>query len=355
MKDLPTSKATQAASLIEDAIEKHEWKDTLPSERFLSEELVISRTCLRQALAILTSKGVISSPEQSRRRKILVSPSHKKKLTQVVFLTPKPESGTNKNLLEQAAHLRSFLSKSNYQVHILSPALTTNEASSQKIISNLTSNFPRAMWVLYQCPEIIQQWFSQQKLPSIILGSRFPNVHLPSLDVDYRAACRHATGMLLSKGHRSIGFVRFRSKLAGDDLAYSGMLEAISSSGHSNIQQPQVFAQNFSTENLVEKLKAAFSYSNAPTALICVNTHHFITTMTFLIGHGVKVPQEVSLVCLNEHDMFSSFWPEPTYYTTGNRLMKELTQMIINVKSTSTTTTRLMPELVVGKTVAEHA
>ncbi|SHJ77209.1 DNA-binding transcriptional regulator, LacI/PurR family [Rubritalea squalenifaciens DSM 18772] len=352
MRKLPTSKATQAASLIEQAISMREWNGMLPSERFLAEELVISRTCLRQALAILTSKGVISAPERSKRRRILITSKTKKRLNQVVLLTPKPELGSNKNLLEQAAHLRGFLSKSQYQVHILSPSLTNKDSATEKTIKSLTENFPLALWVLYQCPETIQHWFSKNQLPSIILGSRFPEVSLPSLDIDYRAACRHATGLLLAKGHRKIGFIRFRSKLAGDSLAYAGMLEALNNSGHADIEAPCVFRHNFSAENLVHKLNASYTSANPPTAIICINTHHFITTMTYLVGAGIRVPQDVSLICLNSHEVFSSFWPEPTHYTTGNRLMKELTQMILNVKASGSETHILMPDLVTGKTIS---
>ncbi|NWK54765.1 substrate-binding domain-containing protein [Verrucomicrobiaceae bacterium N1E253] len=351
MQGIPTSKATQTAQIIRESIQRGEWVEFLPGERTLAKELMISRACLRQALAILTQEKVLAPVEKSKRRSIRQQSDVPKQSDKVVFFTPEPAHRAAPIVLEQVAQLRHYLSKENKTVEWLSSPVFRNPQTTDLTIQQITSSHPHAHWILHQSPQHIQQWFAQSDIRCSVFGSLFPAVSLPCIDIDFYSASRHATGHLLAKGHQRIGLIRFRSQLAGDNLAMQGMLDAIHAHGGDAIPPPVELSHNFHTERLTSALDQLYASSRRPSALIIVNHHHFITSFTHLISRGLQVPKDVSLISLSHDSILDCFSPLPTCYSVGNRLIRNLAQMIINPAS-QTKPALLIPELRSGKTVS---
>lgn len=202
----------------------------------------------------------------------------------------------------------------------------------------------------------MQSWFASQPLNVTVLGSLFGGVKLPNIDTDFRSACRHATGLLLAKGHRHIGMIRSRSQLAGDDLALAGMHDAMQAHSGDPLPPPTVMTHNFHVERLTVALDRLFASKQPPTALIVMNNHHFLTTFTHLMSHGIRIPEDVSTICLAYDVLLERLSPLPVCYRVGDRLILELARMIINPSTgRSTKSYLLIPEQLPGKTVATIA
>jgi len=356
MKSTPASKATQAADIIKEAIAAGEWKHDLPSERTLASELRISRSCLRQALKNLTDEGIVTQATQSRRRKILKLPSSKidSPAQQVIFLTPKLELEATIPTLIQIAELRNILGKSGHTVTTLSPTFYNHQHVKGSSLRKFTDNYPGAKWVLHQSPQHVQRWFDQESIPAVILGSRFPDISIPNIDVDLQSACRHATGHLLAQGHHRLGLIRFRTHLAGDDFALQGMTEAIAANPqHNTIPAPTIIEHNFHSDNLATTLNNLYSTPTPPTALIAVNDHHFISTFTHLMHRGLRIPEDVSMICLTDNPELKHFQPLPTYYSSGQQRIKAIARHLLNPSVKSSIL--VVPEMIQGKSVAKKA
>lgn len=357
MQGIPTSKATQSANIIRDAILRGEWTQYLPGERTLAKELMISRACLRQALEILTTEKVLGPVEKSKRRTILLQSSPEKSTSKVIFFSPEPAHRATPMVLEQIAQLRYYLAKEDQSVEHLSSAVFKNPQTSDQTMQQLTSVYPHAHWILHQCPEHVQRWFSKQEIKSTVLGSVFPGIHLPNVDIDFYSACRHATGHLLAQGHQNICLIRFRSKLAGDAMAGKGMDDAIQAHQGSGDIRHQELSHNFHVERLTTALDQLCASSQRPSAIVVVNVHHFITTFSHLMSRGIRIPEDISLISLSYDKVLDCFSPLPMRYTVKDKLIRTLAQKIINPPSPSSDTETqhsvLIPEMVAGRTVAK--
>lgn len=354
MNATPTSKSAQAKEIIKRSLAKGEWQDYLPSERALANELMISRACLRQALETLTLEGYIAQSEQSKRRKVLKQPEIDPIHSHVIFLTSRPETEATVPSLIQIAELRNNLSKSDQKLSVVAPAFYSHQNVTDATMKKFVATYPDSRWVLHQCPEHVQRWFDKQSIPAIISGSRFGGVQLPVIDVDLKSACRHATGILIAKGHRRLGLIRFRTQLAGDDLAQEGMTEAIAGSTCSEeIQRPSIIEHNFHSENLASSLNKIYTAPAPPTALIAVNDHHFISTFTYLMSKGIRIPEDVSIICLADNPELKHFHPQPTYYSCGKKRIQAISKHLH--APTLHTKTLVSPEIIHGKSVAAVA
>jgi DNA-binding LacI/PurR family transcriptional regulator len=61
-------------------------------------------------------------------------------------------------------------------------------------------------------------------------------LNLPFRDLDHRAICRHAAGILLGLGHRKLALVMQKSRRAGDLESEAGFLEGVKQSSHADAQ-----------------------------------------------------------------------------------------------------------------------
>ena len=353
MNNIPTSKVAQAASIIREAVAQGEWAEYLPGERTLARELMISRACLRQALDSLTQDGTLAPVERSKRRAIAKRPRRKNinQTRKAIFFTPEPAHKAASLVLEKIAQLRYHLSKTNMTVELVSSPAFKHPQVSNATMQQLVNEYPEAHWILHQSPEHIQRWFEQQSIRATVLGSIFADIRLPSIDIDFQSASRHATGRLIAKGHKRICMIRFRSQLAGDDLAIHGIEQAIQSHSGETLPAPLIMSHNFHVERLTLALDKLYASNHAPTGLIVVNPHHFVTIFSHLMSRGIRIPDDVSIVSLSHDPVLDRLSPTPVSYTAGDRLIRNLAQMIINPSSRNSKSLMLIPELNPGKTV----
>ncbi|MGE9290519.1 MAG: GntR family transcriptional regulator, partial [Puniceicoccales bacterium] len=82
----------QAIDLIKEGILNGNWEGYLPQERLLSEEINVSRSTIRRALAEIEALGLIEPGHRGKRRKITVDPTRrnrtaKDKNARIIWLT----------------------------------------------------------------------------------------------------------------------------------------------------------------------------------------------------------------------------------------------------------------------------
>lgn len=349
---LPKNKSTQAALHIREQIINGLYENTLPSERILSEQLLISRNCVRDALAILTRDGLLSPPEQSRRRSILkttqANHAHTQKISRCIVLTPNTELNSTEQFLGQLSRLRSLLASAEIFVEVRSsPAFRTTAPQQQ--LEELTASLPNSIWLLHLCPESIQKWFESSGLFCVVFGSKFTNIDLQSVDSDHAAAVRHATGRLLKLGHRHMSLLIPRTTLAGSQMAEAAFQETLSRSHHDTTAQ--VLRHDFNLPRLTDTLTKIFSKATPPTALIVQNSHHFLTVYSHLLSLKLSIPRDISILCLAHSSCFERLSPTPTHYSTGVKFIRSLANTIINCPERRKTNAMLIPDYKEGSTI----
>jgi DNA-binding LacI/PurR family transcriptional regulator len=346
------SLVTHSADFLREAVLRGDWADFLPSERTLCTRLRISRPTLRAVLTQLEREGVISAVENKKRR-ILAAKSGGRgpaKSRTIALLTPVPAQLMPPFVLFWLDALRELLADADYhlEVHASPHCFAAKPAGGLK---KLTQRVNAAAWVLFRSTAAMQRWFVEEGLATVIAGSCAKDIALPSVDIDYRAACRHAATMLRQKGHRRIGLLLPDSKHGGDTESELGFQEALSTTDTS----PLIVRHHESTAHLIECLDEALRHKPAPTAFLVARSIHTLTVITHLLRQGNKLPRDFAVVSRDDDAFLDHVVPRVTRYAADPaKFARRLSKLVLELAQTGRTSTkpvRLMPDLKRGETV----
>jgi len=170
-----------------------------------------------------------------------------------------------------------------------------------------------AAWALIASSRSSQLWFARASVPVLVLGSCQPGIVLPSLDVDYRAIGRHAANILRRRGHQRILFLTPDRLLGGDLEAEKGFREAfgpLSVAGG----DVRVIRHRAGAEGVRAALSRCLSRCHAPTALLISSPLCAVTVASHLLCQGLRIPDQVSVICRDGSEYLRCFSPEIARY-----------------------------------------
>jgi len=326
------SLSAQAASAIRQAIADNVWKDYLPSERRLCDMFHVSRPTIRTALHLLSKEGLIEI-HQGRRNRLLASgnrkPAEQNRL--VGLIAPEPVTHLAYVTFLLISEMRAHLAERGFATEVLVCPPAGERTQLRKVREFVRQNRVFCC-VLISVNKELQQWFSDNSLPALVLGSCHPQVRLPSLDIDYRSVCRHATGTLLGRGHQCLALVVPNSGMAGDLASETGFNEAVSQHQQGEARAT-IVRHNGTAASITSKLDALFKSAHAPTALLIAKPQHVLIVIISLLTRGLSVPDTVSLIARDYDQSFGIVSPPIAHYVLeegalAHRLSRLMLQMV---------------------------
>jgi DNA-binding LacI/PurR family transcriptional regulator len=348
------SLVAQAAQLLRDALAQGQWTGELPGERNLCARLGVSRPTLRAALEQLRREGRLAV-EHGRPTRILKSRTRSVAVRRSVvgLLSPVPLRAMPPFVMYWVDELREQLTAAgcSLELHV---SRTAYSARPARVLEGLMRRAPAAAWVLYLSNEAMQKWFYERGLPCLVAGSCVPGVKLPSVDVDYRAACRHAAGLLLASGCERLALVLPQGDYAGDRESEEGFRQAMGR-GNAKSAQPLVLRHDGTVKGLCAELDAAFRATPRLDGLIVARSGHALTAVTYLARRGVRVPRDVAVIS-RDADAFLEFLASPVarYANDPALFARRVSRTAIQLARqgmSPTRAVRLMPQYVPGETV----
>jgi DNA-binding LacI/PurR family transcriptional regulator len=294
------SLAAQTAELLREQIRRGDWAESLPGERKLCEQIGISRPILRAALAQLQREGLVKCGHGFRRQLVgsnsrISRPGGSKT---VLLVTPLPLHLIRPQDLFWMDTLREQLGKAGYDLEIHRDR-RCYLARPERALAELAGQFQPACWVLYASTAVMQRWFSEQRLPCVLSGSRHKNIVLPCVDRDYRAVCRHAAGLFLSKGHRRLALLIPDGDLAGERESEDGFREATRQCVEQG-GEALVVRHDCTREGICNRLDGLLRRTRPPTAFMVSRTPQVLAAVGHLHQRGLRLPQDVSLISRDE-------------------------------------------------------
>jgi len=346
------SLVAHSADFLRETLQRGEWTEHLPSERTLCTRMRISRPTLRAVLSQLEREGVISAVTNKRRLILSVAKATagRTRSRTIALLTPVPAQLMPPFVLFWLDALRELLADADYLLEVhASPSCFTNKPAGS--LKKLMQRVSPAAWVLFRSTAAMQRWFSEQKQPAVIAGTGAEGIALPSVDIDYRATCRHATSLLLQKGHRRIALLLPNSTHGGDAESELGYREALASKSTA----PLIVRHRESASDLVRCLDEALRSSAKPTAFLVARSMHALTVVSHLLRQGHRLPRDLAVVSRDDDAFLDHLVPKVTRYAADPaRFARRLAKLVLELAQTgraSPKPVRLMPDLVRGETV----
>lgn len=346
------SLASRAADALREALAAGVWRDWLPGERQLCEHLQVSRPTLRVALQALEKEGWLKL-DDSRRRQILRHTRSTRNASRVVrLLTPFPLHAVPPLTLFWIDELRNHLIQAGYRLEIHHGERLYRE-HPKKSLAGLVNQTRAAGWVLWLSTARMQLWFSEKKVPALIMGSCHEGINLPSIDLDQRGVCRHAVAQFLARGHERTAFIIHQGGFAGDLESVEGVQEAHAKFG-GKTPAPEIVWHDGSPAGVVTRLNGLFRCAHPPTAFLVARSATVLTVLGYLLKRGIKFPADALLISRDYDPFLEYVVPTVARYALNPRHYAKVASRIVIRLATgqplSRSEIRLTPELVKGET-----
>ena len=341
---------------LRDGIESRRWTGWLPQERHLARELNVSRTTLRLALKRLRAAGLLlglhSQGNQivARKTRRHEQPSQ----TLIVNLMVPSVTPLRRSSVEWVDKFNALLAAKGGQLRVI-PADACYARRPDRALEKLIHRNPADCWLVRLSTLPMQQWLAQHEVPTILVGTGYPSINLPYIDVDHRALCRHATGVVIAAGHRRIALMAPGDLKAGDVESQRGFEEAANSSQHQLDLQATVVRFEGTVTSIVRQLDRLFRGPGRPTALVIPHSIYCLTIWSYFGARGIHVPKDLSVIAHVGAMELSYLLPEPAHYriNTTTYVQKILRAILARVSGgTVRQEAPILPEFIRGGSIA---
>jgi len=345
------SLVAQTAQSLREGIRAGHWRTHLPGERQLCAHFQVGRTTLRAALEELQHQRWLDVAHGKRRR-IKMRPSRGSVPKRVVgVLSPEGNHALSSPALLVLDTLRRQFAAGNFEIalHASRACFSGNPSSA---LDELTSRHPAMAWLIFGSKEPMQRWFIRRQLPCMVLGTCAPDIALPSLDLDHRATCRHAAGMLWRKGHRRIALVMPRNAFGGHLVSEAGVREALHGRSNAHLR---ILRHDDAPEHLRALLRQALRDPDPPTAWLVTNPKPATTVLTYLMHCGQRIPRDAAVISRDDDPFLHAVSPALARYVINFPSMaRRIAHAIHQLAETGTLEPkpiRIIPKFVAGETV----
>lgn len=343
----------------------------LPSERAIATDLGAGRPSVREALAILRQDGLIEQATGGRPRVAATdAPARagaRAPRRAIAAVIPQPPSYVTAHALLGGMSCALVRSSPRYSVLVYDPSALADpdHGPARPEIEALTraEHEGAAGIVIWSSlePECITEMDRIQRCGApIVFVDRAPaGYDHDFVGIDNRGGVMLAVEHLHALGHRRIAFLSHPDRIYPVVEREHGYLDGLHRHGMRPIPQMLFRAGRTIGVRADEALAQFMSLPHPPTAIVAVNDLHAFELLTAAAAHGIRVPQDLSVVGFDDVEQYS---PGPAVLTTvrqpfaemGRRAAELLLQRI--AASVGSRTPRihvvLGPTLTVRKTTA---
>jgi DNA-binding LacI/PurR family transcriptional regulator len=307
--------AEQVADYLREQLMHKAWVGTIPGGQVLARQLGVGRMTIDTALSILEEEGLLVPQGPRRRRRIeipeeLVKPS----ALRVAVLFYERGDETQDLFLR----FQNKLKAAGCSV-IQAPENLTDMGGRKGRLTRMIKEIEADAWVVIGGLKEVLQCFVQRQIPVFGLYGGYSQLRMAAVGPDQVPAMVAITHRLIGLGHRRI--VLLESSLTLPDPA------PIASAFRDELAAHGITVSNYNMpgweggfEGFYRSLDSLFAHT-PPTAIIIYSATQYFATTQFLINRGLRVPQDVSLVCIDKDPFFDRFQPSISHVSWNSNLM----------------------------------
>lgn len=177
------------------------------------------------------------------------------------------------------------------------------------------------------------QAFKTSSVPIVLCATKDDNNAFASVDIDHEQAAFDAVNLLIQNGHRNIAMISGTLQDPANGFArYQGYKRALEAA-EIPLREDYVRIGNYRYESGLEVAKHFLELSERPTAIFAATDEMAIGAMHTLLDSGLRVPEDVSVISVDNIRMASMVRPQLTtvampMYDIGAVSMRLLTKLM---------------------------
>lgn len=298
------SASEQVAGYLREELLRGTWTGTMPGEDRLVAQLGVGRDTVKMALRHLENEGVLVAQGVGRRRRIVLPEGHTTAALRVAILTFDSEG----QRLDFGFELEHQLEKAGHSPFLTDKTLLDLGRDVGRV-ARFVKKTEADAWIVSAGSHEILKWFAEQETPVFALFGGRAGLPIAGTGPDKGKSFAEATRRLIALGHRRISLLCRRDvRLPKPVSSLRCFLEELEAAGivtgAFNLPDWEEGSEGF--ERILDSL---FS-TTPPTALILDEPFLFNAGFYSLARRGLRVPQDVSLICTDYAPEF--FWCQPT-------------------------------------------
>lgn len=288
--------AEQTAALLREGLKAGRWREGLPGVLRIAADLGISKDSVRAALRLLEAEGTIAAQGHGRRRQLAEAGRRNPQTLRVGLLLHDRVVDENAEMQRTLLQLHHDLEAAGH-VCVFTTKTQSELMHEPRRIARLVAATQAAAWIVIAATRPVLEWFAAQPFPAIAFGGRCLGLPLASAGLDFVPGLRAAVRQLVALGHRRIVLIGPNEwGRPSPGTIVRGFLDELEAQGVS----PSAYNFPAWTETpagLHTLLESLFRHT-PPTALLIDEPARAAAVLAFLGQRRLRVPHEVSLVCL---------------------------------------------------------
>jgi len=348
MKPLQVLSASeQVAGYLRENLLRGTWGKTMPGESRLVAQLGVGCDTIKMALRHLEQEGLLGSQGAGRRRKIMLPDDHAPRGLRVGMLLYEPSDQS----LDYIIDCQRKLEAAGHTVFYAPSSLTEIKMNVRRL-ARMVEKTEADAWVVVAATSEVLQWFMQQKTPVFALFGRRRKLKIPGIGPDNVPALVEATRQLIDLGHQRIVFLDSLFKASEPGNVGTAFLDALSAGG--------ITTGSYNLPGWEGGIKGLYAYLDSsfqrtpPTAIIASSCHVYFATLHFMLNRGIRVPQDLSLICLDDDPYFNECRPSVSHIRWSRRpVVNRIVRWANNVSQgkEDTRQTMIKAEFIEGGTI----
>jgi len=294
----------QVAKHLREEISRGALSGTMPGRTQLAADMGVNHKTVDAALHLLKDAGLIVSQGAGRSHKIIPpadAPAAPSLRIGLILWAP------SDRLWGAMLDLQHRLSNAGHRIVLPRKTLVELKMNVPRIARVIEQNEADA-WVVVAGSFDVLQWFSQQKFPTFAVYGHHGRLPIAAVGTMRQEIIIKVIRRLIELGHRRmVMLVRRQHRLPDPVTAVVAFLEI--HKAHGIPTSPFNLPDWEETPTGFQKCLAALFQVSPPSALIVDEPELYVATCHFLARRGIRVPQDVSLVCMDDSPVFESCVP----------------------------------------------
>ena len=319
------SASEQVAQHLKSELADGRWVGQMPGVYQLMEELDASRATIDSALRLLEEEGVLVGQGAGRKRQIVQPETPAAPALRVAILLYENSDQS----LDYIIDCKNKLETLGHTV-IYAPISLTEIKMDVRQLSRMVNKTDANAWVVSAGTREVLEWFIHQKIPAFAIFGRRRKLKIAGVGPDHAPSLAEATRRLIDLGHHRIVLLDSIYSVSEPGTIGSVFLDALSDGGitASSYNLP---GWEGGLDGLYVYLGSSFQLS-PPTAIIAGSSSTYFATLHFLVSRGIRVPQDLSLVCVDDDPYFSQCQPAVSHIRWSRRpVTKRIVRWVSNI------------------------